>query len=60
MFHVTTQTILFGGDESVAKDSVEVMKSVRVTQNKAIVEVLWHGQPAVAKCWTPSDFQRFG
>ncbi|KAJ5844675.1 hypothetical protein EN45_085580 [Penicillium chrysogenum] len=58
-FHVTTQTILFGGHESVAIDSVEVMKSVRVTKNKAIFEVLWHRQPAVAKCWTPSDFQRY-
>ncbi|CAI7625900.1 unnamed protein product, partial [Penicillium discolor] len=58
-FHVTTQTILFGGHESVAIDSVEVIKSVRVDENKAIFEVLWHGQPAVAKCWTPPDFQRY-
>ncbi|KAJ5194400.1 hypothetical protein N7491_001738 [Penicillium cf. griseofulvum] len=58
-FHVTTQTILFGGHESVAIDSVEVVKSVLVANNKAIFEVLWHGQPAVAKCWTPSDFQRY-
>ncbi|KAJ5979324.1 hypothetical protein N7501_002666 [Penicillium viridicatum] len=56
-FHVTTQTILFGGHESVAIESVEVM--VRVAKSKAIFEVLWHGQPAVAKCWTPSDFQRY-
>ncbi|KAJ5478813.1 hypothetical protein N7530_004322 [Penicillium desertorum] len=56
-FHVATQAILFGGHESVAIDSVEVMKSARVAKNKAIFEVLWHGQPAVAKCWTPSDFQ---
>ncbi|KAJ5685053.1 hypothetical protein N7536_007672, partial [Penicillium majusculum] len=27
---------------------------------KAIFEVLWHRQPAVAKRWTPSEFQRFG
>ncbi|KAJ5873228.1 hypothetical protein N7455_003771, partial [Penicillium solitum] len=26
---------------------------------KAIFEVLWHRQPAVAKRWTPSEFQRF-
>lgn len=59
-FNATTQTILFGGYESVAIDSIEVIKSIRVDKTKAIFEVLWHGQPAVAKCWTPSEFQRFG
>ncbi|KAF4763377.1 hypothetical protein HAV15_000100 [Penicillium sp. str.  len=38
---------------------VEVLKSVQIDKNKAIFEVLWHGQPAVAKCWTLSDFQRY-
>ncbi|KUM57873.1 hypothetical protein ACN42_g9295 [Penicillium freii] len=33
---------------------------VRVAKTKAIFEVLWHRQPAVAKCWTPSEFQRLG
>ncbi|KAJ5398501.1 hypothetical protein N7465_008990 [Penicillium sp. CMV-2018d] len=33
---------------------------VRVAKTKAIFEVLWHRQPAVAKCWTPSEFQRVG
>ncbi|KAJ5197548.1 hypothetical protein N7449_008027 [Penicillium cf. viridicatum] len=33
---------------------------VRVVKTKAIFEVLWQRQPAVAKCGTPSEFQRFG
>ena len=45
-FGVTTQTILFGGDEPAAVDSAEVTRPIRVTETKAISEVLWYGQPA--------------
>jgi hypothetical protein len=58
-FGVTTQTILFGGEEPAAIDSAEVTRSIRVTETKAIFEVLWHGQPAVAKCRTNLMVQRF-
>ncbi|CAI7607490.1 unnamed protein product [Penicillium glandicola] len=51
-FNVSTQTIFFGNSEPFAIDSVEVIKSIRATKRKEIIEALWHGQPAVAKCWT--------
>lgn len=58
-FNVTTKSIIFGGSDGVATHSVEVLKCIQANDDKKIFDVLWEGRPAIAKCWTQIDDQRF-
>ncbi|KAJ6131853.1 hypothetical protein N7471_007068 [Penicillium samsonianum] len=49
---------------STIRQSITISPAVALTtsdnpfwQPRAIFDLLWHGQPAMAKCWTPSEFQ---
>ncbi|KAJ5111959.1 hypothetical protein N7532_000004 [Penicillium argentinense] len=58
-FAVTSQTILFGDMEQVATNYVDVVKCIQTGDRKSIFEVIWDGQPAVAKCWVESEAQSY-
>ncbi|RHZ64418.1 uncharacterized protein CDV56_101264 [Aspergillus thermomutatus] len=53
------QSILFGGDDGVAQQWVNCHRMIKESNNKALYEVTWNGEPAVAKCWSDACFQGY-
>ncbi|ODM18686.1 hypothetical protein SI65_05303 [Aspergillus cristatus] len=51
---IGSHTIMFGGDDGVARSWVNCKRLIRISEEKAIFEVTWDGKPAIAKCWPPS------
>jgi hypothetical protein len=52
-----SQSILFGGDDGVAQQWVNCHRLIKGSDIKAVYEVTWDGEPAVAKCWSDERFQ---
>ncbi|RAL02462.1 uncharacterized protein BO80DRAFT_403971 [Aspergillus ibericus CBS 121593] len=47
-------SIFFGRDASEAQSWINCKRLLHGSKQKAIYEVTWNGEPAVAKCWSPS------
>ena len=57
--NINSKSILFGGDDHVARHWVNCKKTIQESMEKAIFEVTWDGKPAIAKCWSLSRYERF-
>ncbi|GIJ98444.1 hypothetical protein Aspvir_000561 [Aspergillus viridinutans] len=53
------QSILFGGEDGVAQQWVNCHRLIKGSHTKALYEVTWDGEPAVAKCWSNARLQGY-
>ncbi|KAK9642719.1 hypothetical protein HCH54_008155 [Aspergillus fumigatus] len=47
-----SESILFGGRDGVAQEWVNCHRLIKGSHIKALYEVTWNGQAAIAKCWS--------
>ncbi|KAJ5135307.1 uncharacterized protein N7515_004585 [Penicillium bovifimosum] len=56
---IGSQSILFGADNRIATTLGNCKRLIHGSKHKAVYEVTWDGQPAIAKCWSPSYYQSY-
>lgn len=56
---IGSHTILFGGRDGSAHSWVNCGTLVQRSRHKAVYEVMWDGQPAIAKCYSELRYERF-
>ncbi|RHZ51202.1 hypothetical protein CDV55_100908 [Aspergillus turcosus] len=56
---IGSESILFGGEDGVAQEWVNCHRFIKGSDTKAVYEVTWDGQPAIAKCWSPARHQGY-
>ncbi|GFF26314.1 hypothetical protein IFM58399_01370 [Aspergillus lentulus] len=54
-----SESILFGGEDGVAQEWVNCHRLIKGSHTKALYEVTWNGQPAIAKCWSNARHQGY-
>ncbi|KAH1290382.1 hypothetical protein KXX30_006098 [Aspergillus fumigatus] len=54
-----SESILFGGKDGVAQEWVNCHRLIKGSHIKALYEVTWNGQAAIAKCWSNARHQGY-
>lgn len=49
---------IFYGAPSGKVDQVTALRRIKKTTEHTVFEVVWHGKPAIAKCWNPSHIEK--